>query len=300
MKSFSNADPDNYSDDFLVLDAEQSRRDFNKQPFGFSHGLSQYGCFAIEHLLDLARQLPKQDVSINFGDVDFGDWWKGARFPIEEAVGQIETAGSYVLLKRVNQHPEFRSILNRTISHLESALDIDIEQSATQIEAFIFMAAPNAVTPFHIDAESVFLMQIEGEKTMWVGDPNDRAMVTNREIEQFYRGDESAPKFKQRKVKRAHEFQLRPGLGVHLPTLAPHWVRNTNNVSIAMSVSFVLPQDLRRKQIYVANSYLRKINRRLAGDPGSHPVWDSVRSNLGYVAARSARVKGRLFRSISK
>jgi hypothetical protein len=55
----------------------------------------------------------------------------------------------------------------------------------TQREAFIFVSSPKAVTPYHLDLEYNFLLQIHGTKTFHVF---DRTCVTEEELEKRFSG----------------------------------------------------------------------------------------------------------------
>ena len=158
---------------------------------------------------------------------------------------------------------------------------MDIRGTSSQVEAFIFIASPGAVTPFHIDAECNFLFQIRGEKTLYVCDPEDRDMLPHPEIERFYSGSLMAPTYKPEYQGGAQVHRLGPGTGIHIPVHAAHWVENDDNVSVALSISFVLPSDHARKRIYLANHYLRKFFRWDGSEPGSNALWDTARSAAG-------------------
>ena len=55
-------------------------------------------------------------------------------------------------------------------------------------EAFIFVSSPGAVTPFHIDPEWNFLLQVRGRKIIHVFPADDRSLVSEEELERFYSG----------------------------------------------------------------------------------------------------------------
>jgi len=59
--------------------------------------------------------------------------------------------------------------------------------------------------------------------------------------------------------KRAHNFRLTPGGGVHIPVNAPHWVKNDANVSVSLSVNFEWENEL------AYNVYRAKLLPKKAG-----------------------------------
>ena len=55
-------------------------------------------------------------------------------------------------------------------------------------------------------------------------------------------GDGSKAHYREEFSGRETVFHLDPGLAVHHPSLAPHWVKNGDNVSIRRSPTAPLPQ----------------------------------------------------------
>ena len=45
------------------------------------------------------------------------------------------------------------------------------------LEGFIFVSSPGSVTPYHIDPERNFLLQVRGNKTMHMFDGSDRSLL---------------------------------------------------------------------------------------------------------------------------
>ena len=62
-------------------------------------------------------------------------------------------------------------------------------------------------------------------------------------------------------------YRLVPGLAVHHPPLAPHWVKNEDRVSVSVSVNFCMRSLDHRAKIYQANRLLRSVG--LATRPGN-------------------------------
>ena len=53
-------------------------------------------------------------------------------------------------------------------------------------------------------------------------------------------------------------YHLTPGVAVHHPPLAPHWVRNGDNVSVSVSIGFCTRTLDRRAKVYQFNSFMRR------------------------------------------
>lgn len=264
----------------LRFDRKLLRDRFNRLPFEFDHGLAGHPLFDKDRLLELARFLPNGDVWFNDGNIDVNDKWSKigrSAGTIENAIGNIEESGSWIILKKVNQDPQYRMLMEEAMTNLEDRLDRRVRPSLDQLDAYIFMASPGGVTPLHIDAECTFLCQISGEKRVNVFDPTDREVLPHEEIERFHLGQLESATYRPEFKSRAHNFTIRSGTGVHLPIIAPHWVENYKNVSCSFSISFVDHADRKRGRVYVANHYLRRFFNADASDPGSNELWDTTR-----------------------
>ena len=128
----------------------------------------------------------------------------------------------------------------------------------------IFVSSPHVVTPYHIDHESNFLFQIEGEKEVWLFDPADRRVLSEEEIERYYVGNLQAAEYRPAAQAAGTLYRLAPGHAVHNPPLGPHWVRNGGAVSVSLSFNFGLRNLEPRARVYQMNYYLRRLGRRPA------------------------------------
>jgi hypothetical protein len=51
---------------------------------------------------------------------------------------------------------------------------------------------------------------------------------------------------------------MRPGMGVHIPVNAPHWLQNGDDISVSLSLNFQFKNPV-LGNIYRANYYLRRV-----------------------------------------
>lgn len=237
-------------------------RAFDQAAFPFSHSLHQSPCFTHAALLDLARRFesPPNRFYVEEDDTTPGDGWRigTARKSLRENLEEIAHTHSFVMLKRVHEEPEYRQILETCSTELSDLTGIDIRSRYRDALMTIIVASPYRVTPYHIDSEANLLMQIQGSKSVYIFDGNDRQVLTTSELEQFWSGDIHAPAYKEKFQERASRFDLTPGSGVCNPVIFPHWVKNGNNVSISLSINFKrMTDDV--ADAYRVNSRLRKI-----------------------------------------
>jgi hypothetical protein len=239
---------------------------FNRLPFALSHNLSDNPLFALPRLIDLARSLwplGKGKVVFKEGDSSFEKRWDeipGKALSFIEGIRNIQTSDSWVLLKSIQEDPEYKECVDRCIRELSELTGVDLEKEITWMEGYIFIASPGAVTPHHIDHETNFLLQIHGDKDLNVCDPADRSVLFEEEIENYYVGDLSAARLKPISQEKAYVLPLAPGSGAHIPSKGPHWVRNGDEYSVSISLNFCMRETDLSSRVYQCNHYLRKFD----------------------------------------
>lgn len=241
-------------------------RDFNRLPFAVSHNLAANPLFELTRLVELAKKLwalGDGRVQIAQGDGRFENRWDELprkAISIIEGIRNINDSGSWVLLKSIQEDAEYAALIDQCVEELCGLTGVDLRKEITWIDGYVFIASPGAVTPHHIDHESNFLLQIHGEKNLNVCDPNDRTVLFEEEIENYYAGDLSAAKFKPVSQEKAYVFPIGPGKGLHIPSKGPHWVRNGSDYSISFSINFCVREMDARSKIYQCNHFLRKLD----------------------------------------
>ena len=251
---------------------------FNVLPFPVSHNLTGHPLFELPRLVELAKMLwckAEGRVIFHDGDVPVDLRWdeiaKRAS-SLTEGLSRIQDSGSWVSLKRINQDAEYKVLVDECAEELATLAGIDLARVTSLLGSF-FISSPHSVTPYHIDHEGNFLLQLHGERNVYVCDPNDRAVLTEQEIESFYAGNMSAARYNEDNERMAHVFHLTPGKGVHIPSRGPHWVRNGNEYSVALSVNFCLSDMDRGARVYQVNHYLRRLRMKPA-PPGQSALKD--------------------------
>ncbi len=255
---------------------------FNRTPFELSHNLADHPLFEIPRLTELAKQIWMQgggNVTFHVGEKPMDQKWHAIprqRLSILDAIANIKTSGSWILIKSIQNVPEYDAVLKKGMKELEELIGDHLDEKITWLDAYLFIASPQAVTPYHIDAESTFLMQIHGEKDYNLIDPNDRSILTEEEIENYYVGDLSAAAYKEGCQKNALVIHMAPGIGLHQPPRSPHWVRNGDDFSVTLSFLFLTREYTMQARIYQANHYLRRLGLS-PRSPGKSRISDDVK-----------------------
>jgi hypothetical protein len=273
----------------LELDRDVFREKFNRRHFVFKHHLSDHPLFQLPRLIELARSIAEtraDDLYYDAGVQDIGQRWgtAPAAFPVDETIKRIKHAGAWIVLKRADADPSYAALLNRCMSDILEVSGRDLERKMRRKEVIVFITSPNRLTTYHIDSENNFLLQLCGKKEINLFRPEDREVTTEEEVELFYSVDSNAATYKPHLQHRAEALVMEPGIGVHIPLNAPHWLRNGDNISISVSINYH-SYDSERAAIYRTNHYLRRLG--LKPTPPFHsPMLDQLKRPVGVVLGR--------------
>lgn len=279
---------------FLVLDAVAFREGFDRRPFRIGHRLAGHPLFDLPRLVRLGASHPAALVEYNAGDVPIG--LDPARTPrtglsVEETIRRIEGCRSWMVIKHVERDPEYRALLHGALDEV-AALSEGIDPGMCEREGHVFVTSPGSVTPFHMDHEHNFLLQVRGTKTIRQWDRDDRSVLAEEDLERFYDGAHRNLPYRDEFEAKARVFELEPGDGLHFPINAPHWVKNGDAVSVSFSITFKTPRALRRGALLRVNARMRARGGR-PSPPGLHPARDAVKWGLFRAARAAKRVLGR-------
>jgi hypothetical protein len=277
----------------LSIDRARFDPDFGRRPFAIRHHLADHPLFQMERLLHLARSLPEDRVEYNAGELPVGidpNLTPRNGLSIEETVRRIEACRSWMVLKNVERDPDYRALLRACLDEVAATGHQAAKEMGKQ-EAFVFLSSPGSVTPYHIDPEQNFLLQVRGQKFITVFDGEDRSLLSDPELEHFYNGGHRNLTYRDEFTAKGTTFELNPGDGVHVPVTAPHWVRNGPAVSVSFSITFQNHASERRAIVYRVNALLRC--RGLNPTPvGTSPWRDGLKSLSYRVVRRLRRVIG--------
>jgi hypothetical protein len=242
---------------------EASREALHRRPFLVRHPLADHPLFRPEQLVSLAQEAARRpgDLYLDAGNVGLDDKWGEIPvpdMPVADVIRRIATAEAWIIMKHVEKHPAYGAVLDEFARFV---LDLAGPEKAVHLlspEMLVLITSPNRLTPFHFDAEPNFLVQIVGEKDVWICDPADDTIITEEEKERYYAGDRAAARFKPHAPAQAWRFRLKPGDAVHIPTHGAHWVQNRNNLSVSLSLNFEFPGWMYR-DVYRANHLMRRM-----------------------------------------
>jgi hypothetical protein len=273
----------------LEIDGETFHASFNRAPFLIRHHLADHPLFSLQRLIELANRLPEEKIKYNGADISVANGlYEGPRtgLSVRETIQQIEECRSWMVINNVELDPEYRQLLDRCLDEVQLFSD-PIDPGMFRREGFIFISSPGSITPFHMDPEYNFLLQIRGEKQISIWGSKDRSVLSEITLEKYFSDVERQIAFKEEYQQKASIFELRPGTGLHFPVVAPHWVRNGDEVSVSFSVTFRTPASERRRIVYCANADLRR--RGLNPQPPGASAFRDLAKYYGFRARRGIK-----------
>jgi hypothetical protein len=286
------------------------RTDWDVNHFIFHHNLATSPLFTLPALTDLAEQLLKIEgpsaIRWKNSAAAVDDKW-GQKPPSEQfakvsdAIANLNASGSWVVLYRVQQVPEYAAVLNQALAEIEEMVGRPVIQDLTWKDSYIFMASPNATTPYHIDHECACLLQVHGDRVAHLWDQKDRSVLSELEIEEYYMGDIGSANYAEKKLEKATEYRMNAGTGVHHPSLAPHAYQNGPDYSVACGIHLCKKDIDQKARIWQANALMRRLGVKPA-PPGSGSdvlkksaigLFDKKNPKTKYDLIRSGAVRAR-------
>jgi hypothetical protein len=229
---------------WLDLSPDEFESSYNRRPFLVQHRLAEDPHFSLESLSRLARRVPPNKVLFRTGvvpiDTDFDLSGQAYRksLTLEDALDRMEEVQSYVVINNPEYDAEYRPVIEGILGEIALCSD-DVEPYMNWYSTYVFISAHDSVTPYHMDREMNFLLQVRGTKTVRLWDPfDDEVMTSAQKDELLSHASDIRPQYHEGLAARAMRFELRPGLGVHHPFIAPHLVHTGKELSISLAVTF--------------------------------------------------------------
>ena len=246
----------------IDADPVEFREKFNRKHFHFSHRLANHPLFDLERLSTLSETLPAADIYNADGGSKLDGKFSRERekkWTPREAIERIEESGSWCVLKRVEQDPEYKQLVDECFADLAELSGPGLkDDTIIKKEGFIFITSPGKITPYHIDPQWSVLMQIRGLKSYVMAEADDRENLPEGEIARLSLGDPNAAVYRPEFAARSVQYDLYPGDATQQPVHAPHSARVGDQFSISFSIAVITKNvDIHRHAIMV-NHLLRK------------------------------------------
>jgi hypothetical protein len=231
-----------------------------------THRLCGHPLLHIDALVELGQRLEARKLVRTHSDEagagsPFGDApvLHPNRRSAAETLSGIADAHAWMSLLNVQSDPVYRRLVDEVLDAIKPMVDRH-DPGMCFRGGWIFVSSPGAVTPFHIDHEHNFILQIAGRKRLYVWDPFDREVVSEQAQELFH--DQNSREkivWDEAFRSRARIFDLEPGQGGYMPSTAPHMVENGSAPSITVSFTYYTDSTRRRELLYRGNAKLRRM-----------------------------------------
>ena len=205
---------------------------------------------------------------------------------ISEVFRRLDETGSWIALYNIERDPAYAKFVQDALGTVKHLIERQ-EPGMFNAQGFMFLSAPPSVTPFHIDRENNFWLQIRGHKNMNVWNADNRHVVSGEDVETFI-VNRSLEHVKLNDAYRpfALERDFAPGDGVYFPSTAPHattsetsWVKPGDGISISIGIVFYTSVTRKHANIHAANRILRKFGMN-PKFPGTS-AFDGLKYSLG-------------------
>jgi hypothetical protein len=273
------------SQDRKLLSLDEAQ--FERRPFKIGHQLARHPLLQLPRLVEYAQSLDRPilyfrgDHAINQADSSTKRTFmeRGLARPAlsaPEVLQQIETSGAWMHLRDVGRHPAYAGLLTELMDELRGPAE-RVAPGVSRPRADIFVSSPGAVTPFHLDEEHNFLLQIRGSKRLSVADGFNPAVLDRASLRAYFAGDGELAPYSAHLEQHAVQVDLHPHEGVHIPACHPHWVKNGNEVSVSLGLLWYSDVTARRRFLYGLNAWLARWGLT-PSTPGDQPAWDAVKA----------------------
>lgn len=271
------------------IDSGPELRDhlISRQPLTFRHSLAEHPLLGLEAVARLAGGLRPDQVVCEDAQrpLVFAD---GAPEPGRsdrgaDLVRTLRDNSSWLTLLNIEEDPRYRELIDDELDALAGRCDLPAAHLKRRM-GFVFASSPHSVTGAHFDIEHSLMLQLRGHRTLTFGQFAD-GETREREIRRYWNG--SYGKL-QNLPPESFGVDVRAGVGVYIPPFRPHWLHNSDETSLSLTITFFTRENEREVMAQVFNERARKLH--LTPRPvGVSPRRDQAKAALTQLYARLRR-----------
>jgi hypothetical protein len=212
---------------------------------------------------------------------------------VEATLADIEHAAAWTSLLNVQSDPQYRAVVDEVLDSIRPQVEA-VDPGMCYRAGWIFLTSPRAVTPFHMDKEHNFILQLRGSKRIYVWDHRDTTVVSEHARDRFHRThSRELLQWREEYRERAQVFELEPGMGAYMPSTSPHMVENGDGPSITMSFSYYTRSTRRNSLLHRTHDMMRSAGW-VPPAVGRSPLFDAATLAAGGFYAGAKRLGRRL------
>lgn len=259
----------------------------DRGPFEFRHTMADHPALTIESISKILQELPKDkvmfskglnDLGVNFDDALDNDTKK---LDLNEIIETIRTSNCYIAARNLELHPSFKELYGDLLADISELLKLNkTGNKVLEPMIWLFIASPNAITPFHFDRSSNFIFQIRGSKELAVFPPRVEEIISAKDTETYLERASVLPPWREELDRFAHKFNFKAGEAVHIPFVSGHYVKNgPEDISITMSIFFHSNETMKWTGAMKLNNRLRRFGLKPKA-VGNSPLVDRLKAGL--------------------
>ncbi|MEM6907410.1 MAG: transcriptional regulator [Pseudomonadota bacterium] len=259
------------------------------------HHLAGHPLLTLPALAELVRRLPEHSIEFN-ATLDLPLGIKPEDTPqtgldVHQTLAQIATAGSWVLLKTVNQDPAYGSLMREVLEEIAPLVKRQTGEML-RLEAFVFISSPGACTPLHFDPDYNILFQTQGTKR-FTGFPTAHPeIIGDAFFETYFGGGPRNLPWREEWAELGCAYDLAPGEALYVPILTPHHVTVYDEVSISLSLTWRSHWSFRHADAHRFNARMRRVGLQ-PSSPRLYPEDNRLKAYSERAMARLDRLFGR-------
>jgi hypothetical protein len=267
---------------------------YNRKPFLVGHQLADHPLFALDQLFALCRRLPAEQMLYRVaaipGDVPLETSYDNYKhgLVLDDVLERFEAHQAYLCINNPEHDAAYRPLIEGLLGEVAAQTDA-LDPAMSWYSSYVFISAHDAVTPYHMDREMNFLLQIRGSKTVYLWDQDDDEIMSPAQKDHLLAHVGLRPPYQPSFESKATAYELVPGLGVHHPFIAPHRVHTGPSLSISLALTFRTRQSDMWTDAHRFNARMRRLG--LHPHPvGRNHLVDHAKCGIARVGQRVHRM----------
>lgn len=235
--------------------------------FSFFHNLADHPALSLDSLSRMIPEMPAEKVMFSQGlndlKINFDDALNNhtKELALSDIIETIRTSNAYIAVRSPELHESFHGLYKKLIADIAELLKANKTGSQPiNPTLWLFIASPNAITPFHFDRTSNVIMQIRGSKELAIFPPRSEEVFSRAITESYIDWTGELPAWTEEVDKHARKFNFQAGEAIHIPFTSGHYVKNgSEDISITMSIFFHSDETLRWSEAMKINHRMRRL-----------------------------------------
>jgi hypothetical protein len=207
---------------------------------------------------------------------------------LDQVFDRLSEPGVWLAIYEMNTDSSYRAFCDQLMREITAHIKRE-DPGMYGADLAVFLSAPPAFTPYHIDQHPVFFFQARGTKRLNLWDSFDPEVLPPEVAEEFLCSKtEGKVKYRDTIQPKVVEIELGPGDGVYWPATTPHLTyteaqspTSGDGYSLSFNISYYTEATRRRVCVSAFNELLRKHAHAHPRPYGSSAAVDSVKAPLG-------------------